>query len=134
MQYRTLLKLAELTDNGTSFGKAVALPHELFRTLLIAALKAKGDFDETFYLAANPDVRDAVRKKELSSAADHYFNTGYFEGKMPKKFVVDEKFYLEQNPDVAKAIKQRKVKSCQLHFDAHGFREGRAPYAGFSLF
>ena len=132
MQYKTLLKVAEIKEGAG--GKSVNLPHELFRTFLIAALRAKGEFDETFYLAANPDVRSAVRKKEIVSGSEHYYNTGYFEGKMPKKFVVDEAFYLEANPDVAKAIKLRKIKSCQLHFDTNGFSEGRVPFAGFSLF
>lgn len=133
MQYKNLLKVAHLDDAA---GKAdtVTVPRDLFRAFLVAALRAKGEFDEDFYTAANPDVRDALKKKEIASAADHYYNTGYFEGRMPKRFVVDEQFYLEENPDVARAVKLRRIKSCQLHFDTNGFFEGRAPFAGFSLF
>lgn len=133
MQYTTLLKTITVNDAGSE-NSTVTISAELFRHLLINALKVRGEFDESFYLAANPDLRTAIQKKVVGSAADHYYNTGYFEGKMPKRFVVDESFYLDRNPDVAKAISQRKVKNCQLHFETNGFREGRAPFEGFALF
>jgi hypothetical protein len=132
MQYNTLLKTVTIND-ADGANPTVTMSIDLFRQLLITAVKAKGEFDEAFYLAANPDLRTAIQKKVVGSAAEHYYNTGYFEGKIPKRFVVDESYYLDQNPDVAKAISQRKVKNCQLHFETNGFREGRAPYAGFSL-
>jgi hypothetical protein len=133
MQYQNLLKLVQVSE-GKNGSKTVTIPFEMFHHLVESALRAKGEFDEGFYLAANPDIRAAVKKKDIASAAEHYYHSGYFEGRMPKRFEVDEEFYLEQNPDVAKAIKARRIKSCQLHFDTNGFREGRAPYKGFSLF
>ena len=133
MLYKTLLKVAQVNE-GENGAKTVTIPFEMFHHVIEAALRAKGIFDEGYYLAANPDIRDAVKKKSIASAADHYYHSGYFEGRMPKRFEVDEEFYLEQNPDVAKAIKTRRIKSCQLHFDTNGFREGRAPYKGFTLF
>ena len=133
MQYKTLLKVATLNESPAESATAT-IPLELFRNLLMVALKAKGEFDEAYYLAANPDIRAAIRKKEMVSGAEHYYKSGYFEGRMPKKFVVDEEYYVRANPDVAKAITQRKIKNAQLHFDTNGFKEGRAPYEGFSLF
>ena len=135
MQYKTLLKMNVVKVNEQEDGsKTVTMPFSLFHKLLEGALRSKGEFDEGFYLAANPDVRDAVRTNKLGSATDHYYRAGFFEGRQPKRFRVDEEFYLDKNPDVVDAIKQRKVKTCQFHFETNGFREGRAPYEGFSLF
>jgi hypothetical protein len=133
MQYKNLLKIAKV-NGAEGADQTVTIPRDLFRTLLITALRAKGVFDDDYYLAANPDVRDALRKKEIASAADHYYSTGYFEGRMPKRFLVDEDYYVAENPDVARAIKLKRVKNGQVHFDTNGFEEGRAPYEGFSLF
>ncbi|MBL6082588.1 hypothetical protein JMJ56_31990 [Belnapia sp. T18] len=91
-------------------------------------------FDEDYYISNNDDIRTAVAKKQISSAGEHYFNTGYFEGRMPSKILVDEKFYLESNPDVAEAIRRGGIQNAQEHFEYSGFREGRLPYKDFSLF
>ena len=133
MQYKTLLKMLEVREEHDG-SKAVTIPFAMFHKLVETALRSKAEFDEGFYLAANPDVRNAVRTNKIASAGDHYYKAGFFEGRMPKRFEVDEEFYLDKNPDVVKAIKMRKVKTCQFHFETNGFREGRAPYDGFSLF
>jgi SAM-dependent methyltransferase len=39
------------------------------------------DFDEAEYLAANPDVREAIERGEISSALSHFFDFGGFEGR-----------------------------------------------------
>jgi len=133
MQYSQLKNIT--VESGSVDGtKTVTIPADLFRTLLITALRSKHFFDENFYLANNADISRAVKTKQISSAADHYFETGYFEGRLPRKLLVDEKFYLEQNPDVLDAVRKGKVKNAQEHFDCAGFREGRQPYAGFSMF
>lgn len=132
MQVSALQSLVKAQGSGGS--QTVSVPADLFRTLLISALRAKGEFDEAYYLAANPDIRAAIRNGTVASGAEHYFNSGYFEGKMPRRIEVDEAFYLDRNPDVAKAIAQKKVKNCQAHFESNGYREGRAPHEGFSLF
>jgi hypothetical protein len=134
MTYKTLLALLERYKGKGGDPNMVTIPKEMFRHLLVGALKTKNLFDERDYLAAYPDIRDAVKKKKIESAADHYFHSGYFEGRVPKKIFVDEKYYLENNPDVAEGIKKKRVKSCQQHFDSNGFFEGRSPYRGFSLF
>jgi len=133
VQYSQLKSL--ITESANADGiKTVTVPAELFRHLLVTALKSKGFFDEAYYLANYSDISRAVRSKQISSGADHYFETGYFEGRLPRKMVVDEKFYLENNPDVRDAITKGKVKNAQEHFDCAGFREGRQPNAGFSMF
>jgi hypothetical protein len=133
MQYSALTKLLEGNQNRNADG-TVTLSEELFRTLIIKAVKLKNEFDEDFYIKQHNDIREALKSRAIPSAADHYFNTGYFEGRMPKRFMVDERFYLKQNPDVADAIKKGVVRTAQEHFEYSGFQEGRIPYEGFSMF
>ena len=133
MQYSQLQKLVteSVHADGTTM---VTIPTDLFRHLLITALKSKNFFDENFYLANNSDISKAVKSKQIATAAEHYFETGYFEGRLPRKVIVDEKFYLENNPDVLDAIRKGKVKNAQEHYECAGFREGRQPCAGFMMF
>lgn len=133
MQNNMLAKVLEEAKKKTS-DDTLMVPVDLFRRLLIGALRDKNVFDEHFYLATNSDIIEAVRKKKIESAADHYYNSGYFENRLPKKLIVDEKYYLEQNPDVVQAIQKGIIKSAQEHFEYAGFREGRLPYKDFSLF
>jgi hypothetical protein len=100
----------------------------------VAALRQKGEFDEGYYLANNQDVKEAIGSSFIGDAAEHYYTTGYFEGRSPKRILVDERFYIQENPDVAAAIKKGLVGSAQEHFEGTGFREGRLPFKGFSLF
>jgi hypothetical protein len=127
---QVLVKSSIDSDGSTT----VNIPAPLFRELLIKALRAKGMFDADFYLVAYPDVRRAIDQRQVDSADDHYYHTGYFESRLPQKILVDEKFYLRNNPDVESAIRQGTVKSAQEHFETAGFEEGRLPYADFSLF
>ena len=132
MFYRNLEKLLK-TDrqNGLNY---ISVPKEVFRRLLVGAIRSKDLFDERFYLEFYPDIAAAVRSKKLKSALDHYLDTGYFENRLPRKLLVDESYYLQQNPDVADAIRKGKLKTAQDHFNNAGFNEGRAPYKDFSLF
>jgi len=132
MQYRTLTRL--IATSKSSNDDAVTIPADLFRKLLICALREKNVFDESFYLESYPDIKDSVARGVIPSGAEHYYTTGYFEGRRPKKLLVDERFYLEKNPDVATAIRNGKVASAQEHFEVAGFEELRDPYSGFTLF
>ena len=132
MQYATLTRL--IAASKSSRNGAVTVPADLFRKLLIVALREKNVFDESFYLESYPDIKDSVARGVIPSGAEHYYKTGYFEGRRPKKLLVDERFYLEKNPDVATAIRNGKIASAQEHFEVAGFEEGRDPYSGFTLF
>jgi len=112
----------------------VTINQELLRALLAAALRQKTPVDEKYYLAKYPDIAKAIANGILTSASDHWYETGYYEGRHPRRILVDEEYYLQAHPDVAKAIRAGKIKSCQDHFDDAGFAEGRLPFAGFSLF
>jgi hypothetical protein len=126
-----------LVISGDSVSKSTSvtcLPSDLFRQLLMAALRQKGDFDEGYYLANNQDIKEAISRSDIADAAEHYYTAGYFEGRSPKRILVDERFYVQENPDVAAAIKKGLIGSAQEHFENTGFGEGRLPFKGFSLF
>jgi hypothetical protein len=131
MRYNELMKgVSEVTQNNESGNpsKCFVVPEQLFRRLLVIALKAKGGFDEKFYLSQHPDIREAVRNGQWPSGAEHYYRAGYFENRLPSKIKVDEEYYLKQYPDVAEGVKKRRYKSGQEHFERDGFSEGRKPY------
>jgi hypothetical protein len=133
MQYSLVEKLINKVDTDEG-DERLSVPAELFRRLLVSALQSKNLFDEKFYLSENDDIREAIKQKKIVSAGEHYFNTGYFEGRLPCKILVDERYYLEENPDIADAIRKGLIKNAQQHFEATGFGEGRQPHRGFSMF
>jgi hypothetical protein len=89
--------------------------------------------DEDWYLKANPDIRQAIKKGVVASAREHYVTSGYFEHRLPYEIVPEEAWYLEQYPDVAAAVKAGLFSGARDHFRSEGYREGRLPYANFSL-
>jgi hypothetical protein len=131
--YRHLIQSTTGFDS-TDTSTPVQVNREVFRLLLLAALRQKTVVDEKYYLAKYPDVAKALATGGVASAADHWYETGYFEHRQPRRILVDEEFYLQTNPDVARALRTGKVSSCQAHFDDAGFNEGRLPFAGFSFF
>ena len=91
------------------------------------------ELDEQWYLQKYPDVRQAIAKKAVKDAKDHFVRFGYFEHRLPYRIEVKEEWYLEQYPDIKKAIDRRDFKSGQEHFETNGFREGRMPHPNFEL-
>ena len=112
----------------------VTIKNAFLRELVIAALRATTKVDEKFYLSKYRDVARAVAAGTSQSASDHFYETGYFENRLPRRYQVDEDFYLTENPDVAKALREGKLRSCQDHFEVAGYAEGRNPFPGFKLF
>lgn len=91
-----------------------------------------GPFDEAFYLAANPDVAEAVAAGEVTAQA-HYETFGLAEGRDPNPLVerlFDGDAYLAANPDVAAAVARGEF-TAWSHYDTVGWMEGRAPSALF---
>ena len=105
----------------------MTVPEWLFRNLLMASLRSKAHFDEAFYLSSYVDIRSALKREEITSAEEHYYITGYFESRLPKRSSVDERYYVDQDPDIAEAMRRGIVKNAQQHFDSVGFQEGRVP-------
>jgi hypothetical protein len=90
-------------------------------------------FDEDWYLAKHPDVRDAIKRGVVKSARHHYLRFGFYEDRIPYAIEVSEKWYIEAYPDVKEAIEKGIYKSGQAHFELAGYREGRMPHANFEL-
>ena len=97
-------------------------------TVLIRTLLQGIEIDEEWYLRQYPDVAEAIRKKIVNSAKEHFLNDGYFEGRIPFPIKVDEAWYLQQNPGVAEFIERGELESAQQHFNDNGYREGRQPF------
>jgi hypothetical protein len=104
----------------------VTIPAGLFRFLTQIAV-ASGEFNEAGYLAANPDVAEALRRGAIEDARLHYVGFGYFEGRLGATPAVDENWYLRTNPDVASAVRAGRVASAAEHFTQAGAREWRSP-------
>jgi hypothetical protein len=93
-------------------------------------------FNEAAYLAAYPDVANALGQPGVESAWDHYQNYGKNEGRQGFFYSIfapsqsnernfDETAYLAANPDVAMAIGQPGVESGYQHYINYGQNEGR---------
>ncbi|MBN9049910.1 MAG: glycosyltransferase family 4 protein [Rhizobiales bacterium] len=78
-------------------------------------------FDAEYYLANNPDVRNAGEDPFV-----HFMRYGAFEGRKPNGFF-DPQYYLSTYPDVANAKENPLV-----HYVIHGVTEGRNPSSLFN--
>ena len=87
-------------------------------------------FDNSYYLANNPDVANAVAAGVFSSGLQHFELFGQFERRDPSAFF-NASFYQAQYPDVADAVSQGSVLSEFQHFLTAGQFEGRDPIAEF---
>jgi len=96
-------------------GQAVAVGSGTFET-------RPAMFDETWYLAHNPDVNAAVAAGWMPSGWYHYLHYGEQEGRSPSAYF-DETYYRAANPDVALAIVLGQFKSGFEHFIEYGQSE-----------
>lgn len=60
-------------------------------------------FNESFYLAKNPDVAAAIAAGQFASGLEHFNLFGQFEQRNPGA-LFDRRYYLTNNPDVADAV------------------------------
>ena len=124
--YEAILRSAGTTREELQDASEVTISMGLFKFLMQLAV-ANGDFNEAGYLAANPDVAEAVERGEIESARLHYIGYGYFEGRQGATPEVDERWYLRANPDVGAAVKAGKLSSAREHFTLAGAHEWRSP-------
>jgi SAM-dependent methyltransferase len=104
-----------------------------FQTAPLQETPTDQTFDESCYLAANPDVADTVKLGRLASGWAHFKKFGRIEGRRqkvsedelanPENF--DEARYLAANPDVAAAVNLGKFPSARAHFETLGRFEKR---------
>jgi len=82
-------------------------------------------FDESFYLATNPDVAQAVTNGNFTSGFDHFNRLGELERRDPSA-LFDTTYYLDENSDVVAAVERNEVTAFD-HFILFGQEEERNP-------
>jgi len=80
-------------------------------------------FDESFYLAQNPDIAAGIANGAIASALDHFQVFGEVEGRDPSAFF-DTSYYLAQNPDAAASVASFEFTAIE-HFLEFGQFQGR---------
>lgn len=106
----------------------VGLESDVFVAILSGSATPPGGvfegFNESVYLAENPEVAEAVNNGLLSSGFEHWLRFGYAEGRSPQ-IVFDEDFYLETYPGVAEAVANGVFFNGLEHYVLFGEDEGR---------
>ncbi|MCT7994043.1 hypothetical protein [Laspinema olomoucense] len=82
-------------------------------------------YNETFYLANNLDVQQAVNAGIFASGLSHFQLFGLGEGRVKISPFYDEATYLRNNPDVGTAVNNGALRSGLQHFIQLGEAEGR---------
>src|SRR5271167_4374756 len=81
-------------------GEEVSVPREILTRLLDLYISC-WDFDEDWYLATYPDIKDAVDQGLFTSGWAHFRTVGYLEGRFGYQPVVDADWYTSAYPDIA---------------------------------
>lgn len=89
-------------------------------------LQPESLFNESFYLAKNPDVAAAVASGVINSGFEHFIESGQFQVRQPSP-LYEESYYLATNPDVAEAVVLGNFVSGFQHFIQTGQFENRDP-------
>jgi len=87
---------------------------------------ALNTFEESFYLANNPDVVTAIANGDFSSALQHYEMYGENEGRLPNS-AFSPQFYFSTYPDVLAAVNAGTIPGALWHFENFGLAEARRP-------
>ncbi len=82
-------------------------------------------YNESFYLANNPDIQQAVNAGIFTSGLSHFQQFGLGEGRVQVSPFYDEATYLQNNPDVRTAVTNGTLISGLQHFIQLGEAEGR---------
>jgi hypothetical protein len=82
--------------------------------------------DEEWYTTKYPDVHAAVLSGDTPSAATHFRETGYLEGRLPFRLPFDPQFYFEQYKDLATVFHRDDEEALENHYQTKGYHEGRA--------
>ena len=108
----------------------VTVPIALFKTLL-QNMVAHSEFNQSGYLAVNPDIQDAARKGQIPDPRQHYVRFGFFEGRRGATPAVDENWYRRTYADIGAAVRKGDVSTGSDHFNMIGAEEFRAPSATY---
>ena len=133
----TFARVSSLRRNvvreALSTSSASTVMHNPFRAAPLQEPPTDETFDEACYLAANPDVAEAIRLGRIRSGWAHFRKFGRIEGRRQKVSDdelatadnFDEANYLASNPDVEQALREGKFASGRAHFDTLGRFQAR---------
>ncbi len=107
-------------------GETVAVKVDLLRLLLELAASAL-PFNADWYVEANPDIKEAFTDGKITDLREHFFSTGFFEGRLGEPDEINEDWYLMQYADVRRALRSGRVESALQHYETVGKREWRSP-------
>lgn len=114
--------------------------HSTFAALAVVLFTTNGasanpcPYNETDYLAYNPDVVYAIQTGAFASGSDHYLRHGRYENRVINRYCAgagpvtcsfNETDYLAYNPDVVYAIQTGAFSSGYEHYSRHGVNENR---------
>ncbi len=94
---------------------------------VVRAILRSVQVDEAWYCKAYPEADAAIRSAEVSSAAEHYARTGYFQGFFPTAVAVDEDWYTSRYAHVRTGLQNGVATSALDHFTRIGYAEGCRP-------
>ena len=121
---RVLLAGMMLTRERLRTGIKAAISVPVLRAILTAAI-AQLPFDEDFYLATYPDIKDAYHAGRITDLHEHFVEDGYLEGRLGTMPEFDVEFYTSTYPDVADALASGDLTSAFEHYVRAGCYEGR---------
>jgi hypothetical protein len=123
--YDLLMRQVDVDPEDGNRSDEVTLSRKLL-DFFLRCLLAHAPFDEKQYRRCNPDVAEAIRKREIPSGREHFITVGYFEGRTGG-IPVHEQWYLARNPDVAAAKRAGDVESGEMQYRIAGAKEWREP-------
>jgi hypothetical protein len=96
-------------------------------------------FDESTYLADNPEIAALVRTPNnpnapFATGLDHFIQYGYEEGRTRVSPEYDEAFYVANNRELLPFIQNGTFKNGYQHFIQFGIKDGRTSFFGTSFF
>ncbi|RFU11490.1 hypothetical protein DZD18_16940 [Rhodobacteraceae bacterium W635] len=117
-----------ITADDLVAGKQVQVDGAVLRELIQMALSAT-KIDEDGYRRYD-DIDKAVEAGAIENVSEHYFLSGYFEGRFAVSADFDSQWYMNTYPDVHYAITNGEIESAKQHYLETGWYEWRAPSAG----
>jgi hypothetical protein len=95
---------------------------QLIKSLLMAV-----PVDEPWYRSRYPDVAKTIYNGTTASAATHYIESGYLDGRLPSDVTVDEEWYISRYDHVRTGLDRGVACSAKDHFMRLGYNEGCRP-------
>ncbi|ANY79525.1 hypothetical protein BB934_15915 [Microvirga ossetica] len=117
----------EIVSRGIKTESGTFYPQEIVDRLFEIIARSI-PVDEEFYRANNPDIDEALKAGDISSAAQHFVEHGFYEDRLPCSVLINEEDYLARYPDVAAGIDDGSIASATDHWLQYGRYEGRSAY------